>query len=322
MGRRGVITLVVAGVVLLAAAALRLLVGGPDLAWPDSEAVWGLRAARLGAGAGVGACLALAGVYLQSLLRNPLASPDLLGLASGAGLVVMIATYAGYLATGELVRWAGNGPPALVGSLGALGLVYVLSQRRGLIDPVSMILIGVVVGIVCAAGTVFVQHLMPDRGQSAARWLLGGLSDHATTGEITAIGVLAVLGIAAGVGLAPGMDAAALSEEEARAVGVPLGRLRVWQFLLAGVLTAGAVALAGPIGFVGLVCPHLIRLGAGPGHRSLIIGSALAGAALVVGSDALIKAVDIGGGRLPIGVLTSAVGGPVFVALLMQQRNH
>jgi iron complex transport system permease protein len=134
--------------------------------------VLSLRAHRLGAAGIVGGALALAGVMLQSLLRNPLASPDLIGLAPGAGFGVMLATYLHYLATGELTRWTGVAGPALLGALAALGVVYAISQRRGIIDPAAMILVGVIVGLVFGAGTVFLQFQMPDRGSrpSGGSW--------------------------------------------------------------------------------------------------------------------------------------------------------
>jgi iron complex transport system permease protein len=105
-------------------------------------------------------------------------------------------------------------------------------------------------------------------------------------------------------------------------VGVGLSRLRTVLFLTSGVLTAGSVVLAGPIGFVGLICPHAVRLLAGPGHRVLVLGSALAGAALVVGCDALVRVVDLGTGQLPIGVLTSLLGGPVLIWLLRREAGR
>lgn len=301
--------------------ALRLAVGGPSLAWPETGQVWRLRVDRVLSGVVVGASLATSGVLLQSLLRNPLASPDLIGPASGAGLAVMVSVYLRYAAgLGTAGAGAGGaasfGPAALVGALGALGLVYTLSQRRGFVEPVSLVLVGVIVSIVCGAATMFVAYLMPDRGYGVARWTIGALSDETGRGTVAAAGILALVGIAAGVGLGPAMDVAAMGEDEAQSSGVAVGPLRLVLFGLSGLLTAGAVVLAGPVGFVGLVCPHIVRLLAGPGHRVLVVGAALAGASLIVGADAATKAVNLGGGRMPIGVLTALVGGPVFIVLL------
>ena len=229
-GTRGVLTLLGLALALAAAVVLRLLVGGEGLHWPESEDLWRLRADRVLAGCIVGAALAVAGVLLQSLLRNPLASPDLLGLASGAGLGVMVATYVGYLAGGSLALVGGDlgsAGAAMIGACAALALVYALSQRSGLLDPVSLVLVGVVVGIIASAGVMLLQHLLPDRGFVVSRWLLGALRDDATRPQLLGVGgvTLAVLGL--GLLLARAMDAAALGEDEARSVGVPLDALRM-----------------------------------------------------------------------------------------------
>ena len=304
-------------VVLLAAAALaRLAVGDAALGLPSEPAVWELRLLRLVAGVVVGGSLAVAGVMLQSVLRNPLASPDLLGLASGASLVVAITAFASYRA-GVEVSPVANPAAALIGSFAALGVVYALAQRRGRVEPVSLILVGVIVSILCAAGTTLLHAMLPpDPAHTVVRWLFGSLSDETTWTELAVTGGVLVLGLLAGLVLSRSMDAAAFSDDEARSVGVGIARLRLTLFLVSGVLTASAVVLAGPIGFVGLVCPHVVRLAAGPAHRPLLIGSVLAGAALVVASDALVKGVRLETGRAPIGVVTALVGGPVFIVLL------
>ena len=309
---------------LLFAAALafvglaRLLVGGETLvAWPDLPGVLDLRLHRLAAAVIIGGSLALSGVMLQSLLRNPLASPDLIGLAPGAGFGVMLATYLHFLATGELTRWTGVAGPALIGSLAALALVYIISQRRGIIDPAAMVLVGIIVGLVFAAGTVFLQFQMPDRGQSAVRWLMGSISDETTAAQLAASAGLLVLTLVLAWLAGPALDAASLGEDEARSVGLRIGRTRAMLFIASGALAAASVVLAGPIGFVGLIAPHAARMLGGPRHAPLAINAVLAGAVLLVGADTLVKAIQLGGGRLPVGVLTAALGGPFFLVLLL-----
>jgi iron complex transport system permease protein len=323
VSRRALLTILGFGLLLAGAGVWRLVVGGEGLGFPESGIVWELRGVRLLAGAGVGAALAIAGVCLQALLRNPLAAPDLIGLAAGAGFAVTLAAY--LVTRGDTglgaVAWGAHGPAALAGSVGALLLVLWLGQRDWLIDPVAMVLVGVVVSVVLGAATVFVQHLMPDRGEGVRRWAMGLLSDELTWLDAGVLGAIVLAGLGVSLALAPAMDAASLSEDEARSVGVRIGRLRLWLFLLAGVLTAASVVVAGPIGFVGLVCPHAARLCAGPAHRGLLIGATLAGAALVVASDALVKSFTLGGGRMPIGVITAAIGGPAFVWLLRRMRK-
>ena len=308
--------------VLLLAAGLRLFAAPWSLEAPRDAVEWGLRGLRTVSGAAVGAGLSLAGVLLQCLLRNPLAEPATIGLTAGAGLGVTIAVYTHYLATGGIVHYQSPVLAATLGSLAALLVVGVLARRRGGLDPVSLILTGVVVSLIAGAGIVLVQHLLPDRGVAmGARWTLGALSDE--TSWPWAIGVLALaaLSTAAVSALGDTMDAASLGEDEARRVGVPLPTLRVGMFLLAGALTAGAVLLAGPIGFVGLIAPHLTRLLIGPGHRTLAPGAALLGAAVVIAGDAGVKIVDLGAGRMPLGVLTAMVGGPFFLWLLRSETR-
>lgn len=306
-------------VLLLAGGATRLLVGGESPGWPESGMVLELRLNRLGTAGLVGGSLALAGVMLQSLLRNPLASPDLIGLGPGAGFGVMLATYLHFLASGELTRWTGVAGPALLGALAALGAVYLISQRRGLIDPAAMILVGIVVGLVFGAGTVFLQFQMPDRGQSAMRWLMGSISDEITRAQLWAGAGLLGACLAGVVWNGRRLDAAALDEDEARSVGLRIGRLRAGLFVASGALAAAAVVLAGPIGFVGLIAPHAARMLGGSRHGMLAVNATLAGAALLIGADALVKAVHLGAGRLPVGVLTAALGGPFFLMLLMRR---
>lgn len=323
MTRRAWVSIGVFGGLLALAAVWRLVVGGDVVGLPDSAVVWELRGVRLVAGIGVGASLAVAGVCLQSLLRNPLAAPDLMGLAAGAGFCVTLAAYLGLGAATDTgaVLWASHGPAALIGSVGALVLVWWLGQRDWLIDPVAMVLVGVVISVMLGAATVFVQQLMPDRGESVRRWAMGVLSDELGWVDVGVLGAVVLAGSGIAWAIGPAMDASSLSEDEARSVGVRVGRLRFALFLIAGGLTAASVVVAGPIGFVGLVCPHAARLIGGPSHRWLIVSAGLAGAALVVASDALVKSFTLGGGRMPIGVVTAAIGGPAFVWLLRRMRR-
>jgi iron complex transport system permease protein len=317
-------------ILLLAAIGARIAVGGvpPDTNPSPDEPVSffkspiiELRAQRAAAGLVVGSAVAVAGVLLQCLFRNPLASPDLLGMASGAGLGVMTAAYISYKATGMIsqVGLGATGPPALVGALGALGLTYLFSQRKGFIDPPSLLLVGVIIGVLAASMTQFVQYLLPDRGLAASRWLLGAISDDITWGQSALIGAIVVVVAGISAKLGPALDAATLGDDEARSLGVPIGPLRGWMFIASGVLAASSVVIAGPVAFIGLICPHLVRMAAGPLHRPLIICAALAGGALVIWADTLVKAVNLASGRLPISVLTSLIGGPLLIFLLRKR---
>lgn len=302
--------------------------GGVGAGWSSDQAraLLSLRGVRVLTGVVVGAALALAGVVLQGLLRNPLASPDLLGVASGAGLGVMAAVYASFLAGAGLADPGGFGAlgAALLGAGLTLGLVYALGQRRGFIEPTALVLVGVMVGIVCSGVIALLQHLMPDQGVAASRLLVGALRDDARASHLLLAGA-GVAGCAIMLQAhARDMDLATLADDEARSAGVALGRLRTVQFACAGVLTACAVVLAGPIGFVGLVAPHAVRLLAGPRHAVLLPGAALLGAACVVGADvlvALVREAQPGVGRLPLSVVTALAGGPVFLWLLRRAER-
>ena len=315
----------VAVLVVVAAARVWGLPGG---GWGAGDVESGvvvleLRANRVAAASLVGAALAVSGVMLQALMRNPLAAPDLLGLSSGAGLGVASAVYVAW-AGGAGGVWGGiavgAGGAAVIGALGSLGVVYLLSQRRGLLEPVTLILVGVVVGLLCAAGTEVIRNLMPDGGVEITRLLAGSIRDvRMTDATPMACAVVVATGVGVGACLGPAMDAASLSEDEARSVGVAMGRLRAMLFIASGVLAASAVVLAGSVGFVGLIAPHVVRRLVGPSHRVLVVLSAVVGAALVVGADlavAALREVMPEFGRLPISVLTSLVGGPVIIAIL------
>ncbi|MGD9691821.1 MAG: FecCD family ABC transporter permease [Phycisphaerales bacterium] len=306
----------------LGSVALRLGVGPDGLEWPRDATEWSLRGARAASGAAVGGSLAIAGVFLQALLRNPLAEPAVLGLTSGAGLGVVVSLYLSYLTTGAMLLYRPPAEAALLGALAVLALVGVLGQRRGVLEPFSLVLTGVVVSLICGAGIVFVQHLLPDQGMAmASRWTFGAISDDVPTWWIVGVGALAMLSSFAGIRWGPAMDAATLSDDEARSLGVRLGVLRAGLFIASGALSAGAVLLAGPIGFVGLVCPHAVRLLCGARHRVVVPTAGLMGWMLIVLADAGVRVFDVGSGRMPIGVLTALLGGPVFLWLLRRERT-
>lgn len=327
MPRKTIILLLALAGVVLALAAARLAVGGLDFAPGQRDIILSLRLTRVATAALTGASLALAGALLQGLFRNPLASPDLLGLASGAGLGIMIAIYLGYLAGDGLADPGGIGATgaAILGACGALALVYLASQRRFFVEPVTLILVGVIVGVMCAGCITLIRHLLPDQGVAAARLLTGALRDDVWPMHLAITAVILIASTTAALIMHRLLDAASLSDDEAASVGVPIRAIRLTQFLAAGALTAGSVVLAGPIGFVGLVAPHVTRMVLGPSSRPLTIGCLLVGASLVIGADtivALLRELLPGMGRLPLSVITALVGGPVFVWMLRRGNGE
>lgn len=321
MHSRPWIILAVLVAVLVGLSWWRLSIGAHPADPVALKQILSIRRSHLASGLIVGGALSLAGVLLQGLLRNPLASPDIMGLASGAGLAVMIASYIAFTMGSQAAPGSSPLVPALVGAFATLALVYALSQRRGVIDPVSMVLVGVIISITAAAGTLLVQQLLPDRGLYSGRWLFGGIDEDAGWWRIGGCALITLVVGGVSLRLSRVFDAAMMSEDEARSVGVRLGRVRAFQFLGSGALTGAAVALAGPIGFVGLIGPHIARSLIGPRHIWSQPAAFLVGASLVVAADASIQMVRVPSGRVPLGVLTALLGGPFFLILLIRRRR-
>ena len=308
--------LVALGVVLLIVAVARLLVGD-TFGWPGGE-IFNIRGQRLILGILVGGSLSVAGVLLQALLRNPLASPYVLGVSTGAALGVMVALTA--FGSASAVLLGVDQLAALLGAVLTMVLVYGLSQRRGWVDPLGLLLVGVMMNAMNGAAIMFLNYLNPHGAKAQiAVWMMGYLNENAGGSVIVIVAAASIICVAIAYALGRSMDVATLSDSEAQSVGLNLPAVRLALFGLAGVLTAGSIVLAGPIAFVGLVCPHIVRLLIGPVHRPMIIGSALAGAALIVGADTAIKALDLGQGLMPVGIVTALVGGPIFIGLLRPQ---
>ena len=310
-------------------AAARLTIGEPiprleddAIDWPAFRDYLSLRLDRVMVGLFVGGALAAAGVLLQALLRNPLASPYILGLSSGAMVGVTLVEYLGFLGLfGATLALGSTHLGALAGALATMAIVYALGQRRGWIDPLGLLLVGVIVNAVNGALVMFFSYLMPAhlRGE-VSLWAMGYFNQNVMVEwppwSLIIVGLVTVGGIALAAWFGRAMDLATLSDDEAQSMGLNLRSLRLALFALAGMLTAGSIVLAGPIGFVGLICPHFVRLLIGPSHRPLLVGAALAGAALVIAADGAVKLADVGQGLMPLGILTSLIGGPVFLWML------
>jgi len=302
---------------MLLAAGLRLAVGSTGLGFSQVDYVQQLRIARLMTGATVGAALALAGVALQALLRNPLAEPYILGLSTGAAAGVMVQT-ACFFWLGFAIGPAYGG--AAAGSVLSLFLVYALSRRGGVVDPLGLLLTGVILSTIGGA-VILLFNAVAGPGNlrdDLIHWMMGELNESLGPGPKWVIGALTLLGFTRLFFLGAAMDRGSLSADEARTLGVRLERLRLELLLIGSLLAAGAVVLAGPVAFVGLVAPHLARLLVGPRHRGLVVMAPLIGASLVVLADVAGFAAGqvMGAGRLPIGVFTALIGGPVFLMLL------
>lgn len=307
------------GTALGAVAAARLAVGPLGIDALREPAVFRVRVTSVVIAAIVGAALAISGAILQTMVRNVLASPWILGLSSGAGLGITVELYLRHRLSGTIeVSPSGLSPLfALSGAAGALAVVYTLARHRGVLDPTGLVLIGVVISVTCGAASMFVQNLLPDAGLAASvRWTMGRIDDHASDWVLVGGAAIVACGLAAALLSARSLDAMSFSDDEAVSLGIDVGRVRRRMFIIAAALSAAAVVIAGPIGFVGLVCPHAVRLVAGPRHVTLLVGSALLGAAALVTADLGTALVTTPTGRMPVGVVTAIIGGPLFIVLL------
>jgi iron complex transport system permease protein len=307
---------------LVAVALLRLCVGTQGLGWPGLLSVLRLRGLRLACALIVGSSLAVSGVALQALLRNPLAEPFILGLSTGAGAGVMTQLALGYYLQRHL---GATQVGATIGAGATMAIVFFASRRRGTIDPIGLLLVGVVLGTISGAFIMILQQLVPGGVvQDVARWMMGHLEERLDAWVYVTIAVITVLGIVLTFATGRAMDAATFSQAEAESLGVPLGWLRLFLFAAATVLAAGAVVLAGPIAFVGLLSPHVARVMLGPSHRALILGSAMIGAMLILGADmaSSFLAYEFHIGMMPIGIFTALIGGPAFLWMLRPQLGR
>ncbi len=312
----------VALALLVGAACLGLAAGGVRLslsdlwsgAGPQGEAarlIASLRVPRVLLAALVGAALALAGAAMQALLKNPLADPFLLGTSGGAAAGAALAALVG---VSPLLSPGAAFLGAVVSSLG----VAALARRGGRLDLQRLLLAGLIANAFFSALLLAVFSVA---SAGAARtmlfWMMGSLAD-ATLGRAVALLPYAAAGAAVLTLYAARLNLLAVGEENAAALGVDTERAKRNVFLAASLLTGAAVAFAGIIGFVGLLVPHAARAAAGNDQRRLLPLSALVGAALLVGADALSRAA-FAPAELPIGAVTAAVGAPLFAWMLLRE---
>lgn len=276
-----------------------------------------LRPTRMVAAILVGASLSLAGAGLQTLFRNPLAEPYLLGISAGGALG---ATLAVALRLPLLFGLDPAVPLAWAGAIGAGFTVFALGRGEASgFDATSgrarLLLVGVALSSFLSALLSLVVSLSgrADLVQETAFWLLGGLN-RANWTQNAVLLVSLCLGFALLRGTARDLDALAAGDEDALALGVDAGKLQARLLIAAGILAASSVAVAGLIGFVGLLAPHLVRLGGGRGARTLLPGAALGGAALLCGCDALARGA-FAPIEVPVGIWTAILGVPLFLFL-------
>jgi iron complex transport system permease protein len=305
---------------VLAVVARRCGLGDHGVSLLEDQIVWQLRMPRVLGAAGVGAGLAVCGAVLQSLTRNDLADPYLLGISSGASVGAVTVIVLGVSFVG-VAGSAAVAVAAFAGALGALFLVLVLaSARGGALPPARTVLAGVAVGQACAAYTSFVVIARGD--QSAARrvldWTLGSVAG-VRWGSSVVLAVVALVAVVGTTAMAGRLDAFAFGEDSARSLGIDVTRTRWMLMVGTALVTAVLVSYVGAIGFVGLVVPHMVRIVTGPRHRVLVPVCALVGATFLVAADTVARSV-VADQEIPIGVVTGVVGAPFFAWLLRRGR--
>lgn len=269
----------------------------------------------------VGAALALSGAVMQGLFRNPLADPGLVGVSAGAALAAGATIVLGDLYLAPLI---GKLPFALLpvgafaGGLASTLLLYAIATREGRTSIATMLLAGVALGALAGALSGFLAYLSDDRQlRDLAFWSLGSFGG-ASWGKLAVVGPIILPLLVAAPFLARGLNALALGEAEAFHLGLGVQRIKAAAILLVALAVGASVAAAGVIGFVGIVVPHLVRLGLGANHRVLLPASALGGAVLLLSADILARTL-VAPAELPIGILTAALGAPFFLWLLLRR---
>lgn len=302
---------------------LAILAGAGAGEGREALVVMNIRLPRLLLGLLVGAALGVSGAMMQGLFRNPLADPGLVGVSAGAGLAaaVMIVLGERYIAP-----YAGGSTflllpvGAFVGGLATTLALYGIATREGRTSVATMLLAGIALGALAGAFTGILAYASDDRQlRDLTFWSLGSLGG-ATWAKLAVVAPIILPILIATPMLARGLNALVLGEAEAYHLGIGVQRLKAMIILLVAGAVGASVAVAGVIGFVGIVVPHLLRLVIGPDHRLLLPLCAVLGGALLAGADILARTI-VAPSELPIGIVTAAVGAPFFLWLLLHRNK-
>jgi iron complex transport system permease protein len=332
LSQRAVLTAAASFVVLVAAALLALSLGAEVI--PPAKVlaalthrlpsgneaatiVWQLRLPRIALALFVGAALALAGTVMQAYFRNPLADPYILGISSGAALGAVIALsldLAGGASFGAVQAFA------FVGAIAVMAAVFGITRATGRRDTLTLLLVGIALGVLLNSAVSYVMSRSTG-GLLANQffWLMGSLAS-ARWQSVVILCAVTIVGGAAALVLSRELDILLLGDEEAQYLGVQVGRVRAVAIVAASLLTSVAVAAAGVVAFIGLIVPHIVRLVIGPSHRALLPIAAVAGAAFLILSD-LVARTALAPAEIPIGIVTSLIGAPVFLVVLLRGRR-
>ena len=304
-------------------AAVDSLFSGADSAAQTQVILFDIRLPRILLALLVGAILASTGAVMQGLFRNPLADPSLIGVSGGAsvGASLMIVFAGGAIESGLLVGLSLVALGAFVGGFAATILVYRLATSGIGTSVTTMLLAGIAIGALAGALNSLLSYFADnDMLRQISLWQMGNLSA-ANWAKVSIMALVSLILLISFPRDSRALNALLLGESEARHLGIDVQRVKRRLIVLTALGVGVSVALAGMVGFVGLVIPHVIRLLIGPDHRWLIPGSAMAGAILLVIADSLARVVVLPA-ELPTGILTALLGAPFFIALLLQQRRE
>ncbi|WP_398480205.1 FecCD family ABC transporter permease [Tardiphaga sp.] len=289
----------------------------------DQLILWSIRLPRIAVTAMIGGILGAAGAIMQGLFRNPLADPALVGVSSGgafaaaSAIVISDSRYAVHLQFMQPVLLP---LAAFLGSLLTTIILYRIATRSGRTSIAIFLLAGLAIAAIANAGIGLLVFIADDRQlRDITFWLLGSLSGATWSKAATIVPVFAI-GLIGMAFIHRGLDVLILGESEAFHSGIDVERLKRICIVIISAMTGVAVSVCGVVGFVGIVVPHLLRLMIGPGHRLLLPSSIVLGASLLVGADTLARTI-VAPAEMPIGILTAAVGAPIFLLILLRQRG-
>ena len=305
--------------ILLVSAALLSIIKGAvniplaELLSVSNRHILMLRLMRLLLAAVAGSGLAVSGIALQAVLRNPLAEPYLLGTSSGAGLGAVTAIILGV--SGIYLPFA-----AFSGAILSIVAVYAISRQGNKIPVQSLILSGVIVSIALSGIVIFLVTVSSNEALHGLAWWLWGSLQFYDLKLIFMVSAVVVLGIIAIFVLAQDLNAISIGEEEALHLGINAETIKRVLFVITSMITASIVCISGAIGFVGLIIPHIMRFVVGPNHKALIPASCIAGAAFLIICD-IVSRTLFPPVEIPIGVITALIGAPAFIILLKRRQK-
>ncbi|WP_424830446.1 FecCD family ABC transporter permease [Ruegeria sp.] len=304
-------------------AAVTDLIQGRNISDLNRIVLIDIRLPRLAMGILVGAALAVSGVVMQGLFRNPLADPGIVGVSAGAGLGAITAIVFGGSLPAAVMAWVGDGLIAIAAFLGgwaSVMILYRVSTRQGQTSVATMLLAGIALGALSGAVSGIMVYMADDQQlRDLTFWGMGSLAG-ATWTKVTTAAPIILVSIICTQFLARSLNGLAMGEAIAHHMGIPVQRSKNIAIMTVAGATGAAVAVSGGIGFIGIVVPHLLRLSTGPDHHRLLMNSALLGATLLLCSD-MISRIIVAPAELPIGIVTAILGAPVFFWILLRRHG-